>query len=779
MPRGPLLTVTPKEFVAPICSEVIVAAGLCDSRGYFLTGQPIEWMIPDGSIGEIVQVGKETHTGFTSYLRGSPHKVATNYVRAYTSSIGQTIDRGTPSPLDDVSLGKGQSWISVTSPIEGTTHVTVWAPKEKDWERRRTTARIHWVDAKWTFPPPQVSRFGQPVRLTTRIMRSNGAPVANWIVRYDILGGPEASFGGAGAQSIAPTTGPDGTATAELLPNATTAGITQLRVQIVRPSTGRDGLPDMVVGQGLTSVTWSTPGLQVRAAGPESVPIDGTASYRVEVANNGDMIARDVKLSFTPPRSVSVLSTSPQASPLGQTLLWRLGDMQPRTTTVVEVNCRPTMAADIRAVFRAESADRLVSEVSVSTRVFASALSVRMTGPESTEVGQTAQFQIELTNTSRTAMTNIRVRDTYDPGLTEASGKRSPLEFTIDQLQPGQTYPFAVTFTVNEPGKHSHRLDITADGGHAASARGSVTGVAAGTTPMPRTQSAELVLNVTAPAQMTVGRQINPDDPSSFTGAQRIKAEVTNNSSGVLTNVRVQLAVAASLLPLEASEGAQQTEEGAVYWTVPQLRPGEKIAREVLVGGAESDPQATISVTVVSDQTAEQSKEATIRVVAPAAVPPMGTKGAPGSKTGPMGAKAAPATPPATTANANNLTIGLGDLPDPVRPSGEVAYLLEVTNSGTAADADIVFSLTMPAGFTLKSVAESTGKVQLQSVGGIGSGRYELTPIAALKPGEKFGPITLKAVAGRTAGKGTLKVIAISRLNPRGLEKTVETTVRQ
>ena len=41
VPRGPLLTVTPKEIVAPVCSDVIVAAGLCDERGYLLTGQPL------------------------------------------------------------------------------------------------------------------------------------------------------------------------------------------------------------------------------------------------------------------------------------------------------------------------------------------------------------------------------------------------------------------------------------------------------------------------------------------------------------------------------------------------------------------------------------------------------------------------------------------------------------------------------------------------------------------------------------------------------------------
>ncbi len=750
-PPGPILTVTPKEIVAPVCSEVIVGAGLCNSAGYFLTGQPLEWMIPPDSVGQIVQVGKETRTGFTSYFRGSPHKLGTNYVRAYTSSIAQTIDRGTASPLDDVSLAKGQSWISVTSPTEGTTHVTVWAPKEKDWERRRTTARIHWVDAKWTFPAPQIARFGQPARLTTRIVRSNGAPVPGWIVRYDVADGPEASFGAAGVKSVAPTTGIDGSTTVELVPNTTTPGITQVRVQIIRPATGRgDPLDGKIIGQGLTSVTWSSPGLQVRASGPESVPIDGTLSYRVEVANSGDLVARDVKLSFIPPRSVSVLSSVPQASPLGQTLAWRLGDMRPRSTTVVQINCRATMVADIRAAFRAESTERLVAEGVVSTRVFASALLVRMTGPETVEVGQTAQFRIELTNTSRTAMTNVRVRDTYDPGLTEVNNKRSPIDIDIDQIQPGETKPFAVTFTVNEPGKQCHRIDVTADGGHAASARGCVTGVSAGTAPMPPPR----------PQPSRVSLEIKPVVPIEVGKKGVVQVDVINVGTTPITNVQLLIEHAASLSPVQASPDAS-ADDSSVSWQIASIGPSQRVSRQVEYEGLQADPRATVRATIVSDQTAEQAKEATIRVVAPAITPP-------------MGGKAGPAAPPA--ANANNLQISAADNPDPVKAGAEITYLIDVTNAGGKDDGDVVLTFMLPAGFTYKSLSESTGKLRLQSVGPFGSARYELTPIAALKAGEKIGTITLKATAAK-AGKATLKINVTSTLNPRGYDVTAETTV--
>ena len=752
----------PKEIVAPVCSEVIVAAGLCDPGGYYLTGQPLEWMIPEGSIGEIVQVGRETLTGFTSYFRGSPHKLGINYVRAYTSSIAQTIDRGTPNPLDDVSLGKGQSWISVTSPTEGTTHVTVWAPKEKDWERRRSTARIHWVDAKWTFPPPQIVRFGQPARLTTRVMRASGEPVRGWIVRYDVLGGPEASLGARGEKSIAPATGGDGSATVEIVPNTTTPGITQIRVQIVRPSTGRDGLSDMVVGQGLTSITWSSPGLQVNASGPETVPIDGTVSFWVEVVNSGDLVAKDVKLSFVPPRSLTLLSSSPQASPLGQTLAWRLGDLRPRSATVVQVNCRATMVADIRACFRAESAEKIAAESCVSTRVFASALSIQMTGPESVQVGQTAQFRIELTNTSRTAMTNVRVRDTFDPGLSEINNKRSPLDIEYAQLAPGERKQIGLIFKVNEPGKQCHRVEVTADGGHAASARGCVTGVAAAASP-PTPLASPVVVDIQAPAEIKVGQWQGAPPNETFTNAQRVQVTVRNSGRMALTNVRLEVNSSASLVPAEASEGYKESETGGVYWIVTRLGAGETVSREVLLGGAEADARATVRAAVVSDQTQEQSRQAAIRVVAPAISPPMGTKGPGGTKAG----------PPAPVANANNLKITAADNPDPVKVGGDVTYLIDVANAGRDNDGDVVLTFTLPAGFTYKSLSKGAVPLQVQFLSG---GQRELTLADPIKAGEKFGPISLKATAAK-AGRATLKINAKSALNPRGIEVNAETTV--
>ena len=39
---------------------------------------------------------------------------------------------------------------------EGTSHVTVYTPAVGDWNLRRATATIYWVDAQWIFPASAV-----------------------------------------------------------------------------------------------------------------------------------------------------------------------------------------------------------------------------------------------------------------------------------------------------------------------------------------------------------------------------------------------------------------------------------------------------------------------------------------------------------------------------------------------------------------------------------------------------------------------------------------------
>src|SRR5205814_825687 len=86
-------------------------------------------------------------------------KIDSRYAINSTLFHPMTLDRGTPVPTDDVLVQSGQAWVTVTSPTEGTSRVTVFAPQVYGWDRRQQTASIYWVDAQWRFPPPACHWF--------------------------------------------------------------------------------------------------------------------------------------------------------------------------------------------------------------------------------------------------------------------------------------------------------------------------------------------------------------------------------------------------------------------------------------------------------------------------------------------------------------------------------------------------------------------------------------------------------------------------------------------
>ncbi len=741
-PTGPQLKVCPAQLVAPVGSEVVVTAGLCGPSGYYLTKQPLEWMLAPDGVGQIVQVGKETNNSFASYFRGTPNKVGPNYVRAHTSTTRQVITRGTPSQLDDVALEKGQSWISVTSPTEGTTNITVWAPAEGNWEKRRQTATILWVDAKWKYPAPAIVRSGAGGRhiLTTKVTRGNGAPIDNFIVQYEVLDGPEAGFGAAGQKTLnAPHTG-GGNYSAELLSKSGQSGVTTVMARIFRPAQGT--FPEMLVGQGLTSVTWSSPGLHVQAVGPEVVPLAGTVNYQVKVYNSGDVAARDVKLSFTPPSGVTFLNATPSPGAFGQMLQWRLGDLQPGTATVIDINCRSSMAADIRAKFRAESAEKLVSEANVNTKVFASALSVKSTSATRVEVGQEVQFKVEVTNTGRTALTNVTITDTFDPGLTHTAGEVSPIVKSLDTIAPNETKRFAVTFRVDQPGKLCHRLDVLADGGHSGATTGCVEAVAAAAEAMPKVS-----VVVSAPRKLEVGKK------------DIVRIEIKNGSSTPLTNLRLTASFPKSLAAIQASGGAPLDEEG-LNWLIARLIPGESVVKQIEFEGAAVDAAALIKARLTSDQAPVQISQGSINVATPAITPPR----PPGS-----GIPGTGITPPA---NAENLKVDVAALNEPIGVGMTVTYRIDVENRSPQADDDVSITLILQDGLKFKSLTPGD-KYPLASSG---MGRYEINPIRTIRAKEKLTALEVKAT-GEKVGACKFQVEIRSKRNPKPILAEVTTRV--
>ena len=193
----------PRETVASVGSEVVLVAGVCGPDGYLRTNRRLEWSIDPGSVGQFVAVGE---TGLVDLMLGDfnrPRKITNTFAIGSTLRSNTRLNRGTCQPEENVYVLRGQGWISLTSPVEGTSHVTVFAPEVYSWEARLRSAMIHWVDAQWRFPPPAINPAGTKHVFTTTVMRqSNQTPCERWLVRYEISGGPPAGFSPDGAQAV-------------------------------------------------------------------------------------------------------------------------------------------------------------------------------------------------------------------------------------------------------------------------------------------------------------------------------------------------------------------------------------------------------------------------------------------------------------------------------------------------------------------------------------------------------------------------------------------------
>jgi uncharacterized repeat protein (TIGR01451 family) len=400
------------------------------------------------------------------------------------------------------------------------------------------------------------------------------------------------------------------------------------------------------------------------------------------------------------------------------------------------------VAASIRSTFTARSTDGLVAEGSATTEVFANALSVKMSGPDAVEVGREAKFLIDITNTGTRALTNISATDTFDPGLQHLQGERSPLVRSIAQLGPGQTERMAVTFVVTRPGQQCHRLDVTAEGGHAASARGCVTGTQPAAPPA---TPAQLDVRVSGPRTVAAGQ------------VAEFFVDLSNTGTSAATGVVISVQYGVNLELKEATRGHQDDPRNfTTTWRVARLAGGESVRRQLNCVAKNPNPRATVKVSVTSDQLKIAEIGQAVTEITAAAAPPIVS-----------GVQPMPEVPV-----AGNLKVVVRDLADPIMLGAKTTYLIQITNQRAAADRDVVLTLQLSEGLKVSGISGPTGAANSSPDGRT----VELTPVAEVRANEQL-PDYKVEVTGTKAGKQQIQVTVKSNRSPAGVAAEAETTV--
>jgi hypothetical protein len=346
----PALLVSPIEQIAPVGSEVVLIASYLGKRDRLITNEKIEWNLE--GVGSFLKFDPGSHCDPLMCDFVKAKKITERFIVTKTSRFYQTLNRGTPETRDDLHILQGQTWVSVNSLREGTTHVTAFAPSLAEWSRRTMFGVIHWVDAQWVIPVLPIASVGESRVLTVNVLRrTNGQPRQGWVVRYEILGGPAAGFGATMAQIQEVTTDISGQASVVLSQREPMGGTNTISVQIIRPSGGVGGQDGagagdkrITVGYETLRQTWGgNAGARVSIRGPEKGNIGGELPYKIIVTNNMSEKAAGVLTLLIPPTATYIRSVPPVYASADQILYWNI-EIPPKSTVDIDVILRQSVA---------------------------------------------------------------------------------------------------------------------------------------------------------------------------------------------------------------------------------------------------------------------------------------------------------------------------------------------------------------------------------------------------------------------------------------------------
>ncbi len=492
------LSITPDRVLAPIGSEVILRAGICTTENFLLTDQKVEWLIARESAGEFVALGGRGYLRKPWLPWNRPKKIDNQYATGYTAKVPLRITRGTADPSDDVQVEPGQAWASITSPVEGTSHITAVTPTVETWSGRRATATIYWIDVQWTFPPASLAAGNAQVLTTTVRRQSDGLPLEGWIVRYEVAGGTGALTGQGSGQVVEVVTGADGTASIDVTPTGADGATTQINTQLVRPErlAGSD-FPRLVVASGSSIISWTgqsspylppaddldasvptypipdqtprqpslppvtgRPALEVSIFGETQAEVGSQTRFEVVISNRGNAPATQVVLNDRFDQGLSHRGDTDRTRSIEYDKIRTLGVGQSQSIFLdFDVMRSGQLCHDVtvRCTEGSEASSRACVNAVQPVAQKQSGFEVRKDGPRRHNVGDIALFKVVVKNTGEVPLTDLEIVDEYDKTLRPQPTRQGyevvngRIVWRLPRLEVGASETFEIQCTCLAP----------------------------------------------------------------------------------------------------------------------------------------------------------------------------------------------------------------------------------------------------------------------------------------------------------------------------------------
>lgn len=539
------LTVTPTKALNPVQTQHVLIATVLDEDGEPLKNRRVEWIISEGSVGDIVEVDE------SGWRASRGYKVDNHFAVSHTNNYDHVLDRGNDDPSDDIHLTKGQTWCVITSPIEGETYITAYAPGIYDWSKHKVFVTKTWQDVQWECPEPSTNPMGTSHEFTTWVGKySDGSPLQGYEVTYRIVDGPSAVFRESGRDSAVIKTDSEGMARVTIEQTTSTAGTNNVAIDIVRPADLQCCKPAIKIAECQTSKTWLAPEIAISKTAPAEKMANEDFQYSIRVSNPSSVPAKNVVVTDTLPDGIQYVSSQPSASVSGQNLSWSLGTFEGGQSNQISITVRGTRTGEFTNCAEVRTAEGLSARDCAKTRITSAALALEKTCPSEVLICDPIEYVLSVRNTGDGPARNVRVIDELPDGLVNKSGGGRTVTFDAGTLNANETKQARFTVEAQRTGTFVNRATATGDGGLTASAECTTV-----------VRQPVLVVTKSAPGVRFIGR------PAEY------QITVSNKGDAPARDTVLTDDAPAGLEFIQASDNGRLS-GGSITWQLGTLQPG-------------------------------------------------------------------------------------------------------------------------------------------------------------------------------------------------------------
>ncbi len=680
------IDITPIADVNPVKTQHTFIVTVYDGEGNPLPNQRVEWILArgPGAVGDIVEHDdKDGIAGSREVV-----KISNQYSVSYTNE-------GPSTPLHGLPVGVGQTWCTITSPLEGETHVIAFCPAIQNASKHKVFAVKYWIDAKISWPEDAVNRIGEPHLFNFNLTKaSSNTPLTDYRVRWKLMdGGPEGALG-EGEKEVETTTNESGDASVTLSQVDETPGVNTVEIKLISPK-------GKLLATRTVTKTWISPSIQVQKTCPEEGILGENVLYNIVVSNGGQAEARDVVLKDVLPDGMSYVSASEKPAKVqGKNVSWNLGTMKSGDTRNLTMTLKAMKVGTWtnKVQVFSDRGDGPTSEAIV--RIGSPDIYIIKEGPPEIRLGNIATYTLTIKNKGNRRARNVVIQDNIPQGMSY-KGKETGFSLkwpAIPELAPGEERKIAYRLqTVRTGSFENEALVIVGD---------------------KTVHKDTFVTKVVAPG-IEVTKEVNQRLIFLHKNAE-FEITVTNKGTGTAFDVNVLDTIPKELDYISSSpQGIYQPSAGdqlaSIRWKLGDLAPDKKVTLKLSLRG-KLIGTCTNTVKVTSEgKVYDAAAEVRIKGV-------------------------------------SAMHLQSYDTDDPVEVGKRTIYFIEARNEGTSACTNVKMVNEIPEEMKfISATGPSEYKADKET------GIITFKPVAILQPGEKLVYKIVCEVVSEGTAKGSAK----------------------